>query len=77
MYQTFEHLRPEGEDNLGKLKNALFVSRAAESVARQVTAIQRSGALALTIGGDHSIGLGTVAGTCTTFRGQSDVCVIW
>ena len=70
-------LKPPGEDTLGKLKNAEFVSRAAESVANQVTRIQQEGALALTIGGDHSIGLGTVAGSCMTFRGKCDVCVIW
>ena len=62
---------------MGKLKNVPHVARVTKSIADAVYAAHKAGALALTIGGDHSLGIGTVAGTARAFQGKSDVAVIW
>lgn len=58
-----------------KVKNPRSVGNVCEQVARHVGETLAAGNVALTLGGDHSLGLGTVAGTSRVF-GQ-EFCVIW
>lgn len=71
---TFEELRPESDPNDGVVKNPRFVGRVAEEVNRCVADQLKKGNVALTLGGDHSLGLGTVTGTLEVFP---EACIIW
>lgn len=56
------------------MKNPRTVNAVARSVADRVEAISKAGDLPLTLGGDHSLGLGTVTGT---LRSHPSAGVIW
>ncbi|TPX44635.1 hypothetical protein SeMB42_g04263 [Synchytrium endobioticum] len=74
-FPTYESLKPTvDEDVEGKLRNVKYVSNVTKSIAETVGAHAREGRLALTIGGDHSLAMGTVAGTASVYP---DVGVIW
>lgn len=60
--------------DIGVLKNPRTVSAVASSVADTVASISKQGKLPLTLGGDHSLGLGTVMGT---LRSHPDAALIW
>ncbi|KIP12331.1 hypothetical protein PHLGIDRAFT_113806 [Phlebiopsis gigantea 11061_1 CR5-6] len=59
---------------IGKLKNPRTVSKVCEAVAKVVGKHAREGVLPLTLGGDHSLGMGTVSGTLEQYP---DACVVW
>ncbi|CAG8674723.1 2602_t:CDS:2, partial [Scutellospora calospora] len=65
---------PEHEDSIGKLKQPAYVSRVSEAVSEAVESHLKQGRLALTLGGDHSLALGTVSGTFSVYP---DACLIW
>ncbi|KAK9471735.1 uncharacterized protein V1510DRAFT_419472 [Dipodascopsis tothii] len=69
-----EFVKPADDPLDGKLKNPKYVSAAAELVADRVEAVHKSGRFPLTIGGDHSLGIGTLTGT---LRQYPDACVLW
>ncbi|KAH6561136.1 hypothetical protein BASA50_000136 [Batrachochytrium salamandrivorans] len=71
---SFEHLRPEKEEDHGVLKNVKFVASVTEAVHNQVKKACSAGKVALTIGGDHSLGMGTVSGSAAV---HSNLGVIW
>ena len=56
------------------IRNALAVAKACSVIARDVESLAREGAFCLTLGGDHSIGMGTIAGVLAA---RPDVGVIW
>lgn len=60
-------------DVQGKMKRPRFVSRAAHDVYESVSSALDDGTV-LTVGGDHSIAIGTVAGV---LRKYPDACVLW
>jgi len=72
----YHKLQPAaGEDmDIGVLKQPRFVSLVTEKVANVVEAQCTQGNLAVTLGGDHSIALGTISGSA---RVHPDLCVIW
>ncbi|KAJ9055982.1 Arginase, catabolizes arginine to ornithine and urea [Entomophthora muscae] len=70
----FEEIRPQSDPDDGVAKNPRFVGRVAEEVNKRVVAELKKGNVALTLGGDHSIGLGTTTGTLEVFP---EACVIW
>ncbi|KAI8902805.1 arginase [Globomyces pollinis-pini] len=72
---SYEHHEPEkdGED-YGILKNVEYVSRVTKDVHHTLKAAAKKGHLALTLGGDHSIGIATVSGACAVWP---DIGVIW
>lgn len=75
MFPNFEHLRPTSEDvHVGKLKNARYVSVVCEHVHKSVYEQVKSGNLALTLGGDHSLAMGTISGSAAVHK---DLGVIW
>lgn len=57
-----------------KLKNAMWVSHVAQIVKNSVQAACEKGHLPVTIGGDHSLAIGTVAGSTAVHKGLG---VIW
>ncbi|KAF9098993.1 Arginase, catabolizes arginine to ornithine and urea [Mortierella sp. GBA35] len=73
-HRDYTQLRPASDPPVGKLLNARYVSAVTESVAHSVEAHLKKGSLALTLGGDHSVALGTFAGTA---RVHPDAALIW
>ncbi|KAI8585375.1 hypothetical protein BDZ88DRAFT_466974 [Geranomyces variabilis] len=75
-FPTYENLKPEAEEDRvhGILKNVAHVAHVTKSVAESVEKVVKTGALALTLGGDHSLAMGTVGGSA---RVHKNVGVIW
>jgi len=73
-HHQFEDISAEVDPPIGKLKNPRLVSKVTEAVARVVGDYATRGLLSLTLGGDHSLAMGTIAGTLS---GHPDACVIW
>ncbi|KAK9476969.1 hypothetical protein V1514DRAFT_335277 [Lipomyces japonicus] len=69
-----EFVEPESDPDEGKLKRPLYVGTSTKLVADTVTATLESGSLPLTIGGDHSLAIGTVSGVLARLP---DTCLIW
>ena len=51
------------DEPIGLLKNPRRVSRVCESVAKVVGEHAKNGLLPVTLGGDHSLAMGTISGT--------------
>jgi arginase len=73
-HHKLNELRPAEDPNIGKLKKPRYVSRVAEAVSKAVESHLKRKQLALTLGGDHSLALGTVMGTLSVYP---DACLIW
>ncbi|EIW84842.1 Ureohydrolase [Coniophora puteana RWD-64-598 SS2] len=73
-HQRFESLVPENDPPIGKLKNPRTVSAVCESVAKVVGGHARAGRLPVSLGGDHSLAMGTISGTLDAYP---DACVIY
>lgn len=61
------------------MKQPRFVSAVTREVSEQVYKHAKSGKLVLTLGGDHSIAIGTISGTARAVRERLDkeIAVIW
>lgn len=61
------------------MKNPRAVSAVTRRIAEQVYSHAREGRMVLTLGGDHSIAIGTVAGTARAVRERlgREIAVIW
>ncbi|KAI9059211.1 Ureohydrolase [Trametes sanguinea] len=70
----FEHILAEDDPPIGNLKNPRSVSRVCELVAQVVGDHAKKGQLPLTLGGDHSLAMGTISGTLEQYP---DACVVW
>jgi len=64
----------EHDPDIGVLKNPRQVSKVTQTVANQVENHAKQGRFALTLGGDHSLAIGTITGTGRVYE---DLCVIW
>jgi len=73
-HHQFEELHTSDDPPIGKLKNPRLVSKVCESVARAVGGHAKNGQLPVTLGGDHSLAMGTISGTLDTYP---DACVVW
>ncbi|EJU00720.1 arginase [Dacryopinax primogenitus] len=62
------------EDVHGIVKNPKLVSRVCQAVSKSVEEHAKKGELPLTLGGDHSLAVGTVSGI---FSAYPDACLIW
>ncbi|KAK4686605.1 arginase, partial [Tremellales sp. Uapishka_1] len=62
------------DPDIGKMKKPRLVSAVCKRVAMVVGDIAKKGWLPLTLGGDHSLAMGTIAGTKAQYP---DACVIW
>jgi arginase len=71
----YEHLAPEEEDRSHPvLKNVQFVSKVTQKVQKLMKNVLKKGHFALTLGGDHSIGMATVSAALAVYP---DLGVIW
>ncbi|TFY74054.1 hypothetical protein EWM64_g9958 [Hericium alpestre] len=73
-HHQFEEISTETDPPIGKMKNPRLVSNVTEAVAKVVGDHARKGQLPLTLGGDHSLAMGTIAGTLSQ---HPNACVIW
>ncbi|KZT09776.1 Ureohydrolase [Laetiporus sulphureus 93-53] len=73
-HHQFEEIDEENDPPIGKLKNPRLVSRVCEAVAKVVGGHAKKGQMTLTLGGDHSLAMGTISGTLDRYP---DACVIW
>ncbi|KAG2077863.1 Ureohydrolase [Suillus decipiens] len=60
--------------SIARLRSPLLVAQVCESVASAVQAHAEMGHLPVTLGGDHSLAMGTISGT---LRAYDQACVIW
>ncbi|KAJ2715604.1 Arginase, catabolizes arginine to ornithine and urea [Coemansia spiralis] len=72
--EKYRTMRPEADPPIGKMKNPRYVSMAARRVAEQVEEHCAQGRMAVTLGGDHSIAMGTLVGSAAVY---DDLCVVW
>ena len=72
---------PIDDPDVRGMKNPRSVSAVTEQISELVYTQARAGRLALTLGGDHSIAIGTVSGVARAIRERSDtpndLAVIW
>lgn len=72
---TYSSLLPASDPSHRGMKNPLSVSRVTEALSKQVYEHAKEGRMVLTLGGDHSIAIGTVSGVA---RGVKERCVrLW
>jgi len=73
-HHQFEAIDTANDPPIGILKNPRFVSRISKFVANVVGGHIANGELPVTLGGDHSLAMGTISGTLSK---HPDACVIW
>ncbi|KAG8929130.1 Arginase, catabolizes arginine to ornithine and urea [Tulasnella sp. 419] len=73
-HHQFEDISAENDPPMGVVKRPKLVSRVTEEIAKVVGAHVKAGKLPLTLGGDHSLAMGTVSGTLSV---HPDACLIW
>ncbi|PPR01500.1 hypothetical protein CVT26_015123 [Gymnopilus dilepis] len=73
-HHQFEEISAASDPPIGILKNPRLVSRVTQSVAKAVGGHAAKGELPVTLGGDHSLAMGTISGTLSKYP---DACVIW
>lgn len=75
-HRSFEHVNAsiDSDTDIGVMKLPRTVSTVTKEVAEAVETHARAGKLPLTLGGDHSLALGTVTGS---LRAHPDAALIW
>lgn len=73
-HHQFEDIQPENDPPIGILKNPRFVSQVCQAVAKAVGGHAAKGELPVTLGGDHSLAMGTISGTLSH---HPNACVVW
>ena len=70
---------PHSDPSYRNMKNPLAVSAVTQQLATQVYEHAKHGRLVLTLGGDHSIAIGTVAGASRAIKERlgREIAVIW
>lgn len=78
---NYDKLRPKANDEPHRgMKNPRTVSAVTKDISQKVYEQARTGRMVLTLGGDHSIAIGTIAGTAKAMRerlGGKEIAVIW
>ncbi|KAI9652837.1 MAG: Arginase, catabolizes arginine to ornithine and urea [Alyxoria varia] len=76
---SYSHLLPSDDPDYRNMKKPKAVSAVAEALAQQVYDHASKGRLVLTLGGDHSIAIGSVGGTAKATRERlgREIAVIW
>ena len=64
----------EEDPDIGKMKRPKYVGNVTRELSKVVEERCRKGELALTLGGDHSLAIGTVSGV---FAAHPDACLVW
>jgi arginase len=62
-HHQFEEVNAITDPPIGKLKNPRLVSAVTQAVAKVVGGHAKKGELPVTLGGDHSLAMGTISGT--------------
>ncbi|KAF8681495.1 arginase family [Rhizoctonia solani] len=73
-HHQFEEIDAQNDTPLGILKRPRLVSQVCEAVAKVVGDHARKGELPLTLGGDHSLAMGTISGVLSAYP---EACVVW
>jgi len=73
-HHQFEDIAASNDPPISKLKRPRLVSKVCQAVATTVSAHIKDGHLPVTLGGDHSLAMGTISGTLSQ---HPDACVIW
>jgi arginase len=73
-HHQFEEINTTNDPPIGILKNPRLVSRVTKSVAEVVGGHVAKGELPVTLGGDHSLAMGTISGTLMKYP---EACVVW
>lgn len=70
---------PKDDPVFRQMKNPLAVSTVTQSLSRQIYDHAREGRFVLTLGGDHSIAIGTISGTAKATRElqNKEIAVLW
>lgn len=76
---AYSDLMPKSDSDYRNMKNPRAVSAVTKQISTQVYEHASQGRLVLTLGGDHSIAIGTVAGTARAIqeRLNREMAVIW
>lgn len=76
---NYSELVPSEDPPHRNMKRPKFVSAVTEEVSNQVYNHAKDGKLVLTLGGDHSIAIGTISGTARAIRERlgREIAVIW
>ena len=76
---NYSSLMPSSDPDYRNMKNPLAVSAVTKQLSNQVYDHARHGRLVLTLGGDHSIAIGTIAGTSRAIKERlgREMAVIW
>lgn len=70
----FSALKPAHDPPIGMMRNVRHVSAVTQALMSECAASQHSGRFTLTIGGDHSLAIGTIAGLLQKYP---EACVLW
>ena len=75
----YNSLRPKSDPDYRGMKNSRHVSAVTQQLSEQIYTHAKTGRFVLTLGGDHSIAIGTVSGTAKAIRERlnKDIAVIW
>lgn len=76
---SYKEVLPASDPPHRNMKNPRGVSAVTQTLAKQVYSHAREGRCVLTLGGDHSIAIGTIAGTARAIRERlgREMAVIW
>ncbi|KAK4996893.1 Arginase, catabolizes arginine to ornithine and urea [Elasticomyces elasticus] len=76
---SYSELIPKEDPDYRNMKNPLAVSAVTQTLSKQVYEHAKEGRFVLTLGGDHSIAIGTVSGTAKAIRERlgREMAVIW
>ena len=76
---NYSSLMPSSDPDYRNMKNPLAVSAVTKQLSNQVYDHAKRGRLVLTLGGDHSIAIGTIAGTSRAIKERlgREMGVIW
>ena len=77
--QKYEELMAASDPDHRGMKNPLTTSAVTRQISQQVYTHAREGRLALTLGGDHSVAIGTLTGSAKAARERlnREIAVIW
>lgn len=76
---NYSSLMPTADPDYRNMKNPLSVSAVTQRLSSQVYGHAKHGRLVLTLGGDHSIAIGTISGTAKAIRERlgREMAVVW
>ncbi|KAH9869216.1 hypothetical protein IAQ61_006421 [Plenodomus lingam] len=76
---NYSEMRQTDDPDFRGMKQPKFVSAVTREVSNQVYNHAKEGKLVLTLGGDHSIAIGTISGTAKAIRERlgREIAVIW